>query len=102
MKCYIAGRISGLEETEFKQRFLDGKKEVEKLGFEAVNPVDLPHEHGRSWEEYMRECLMAMLQCQTVYALNNWRYSVGATIEVNLAVSLGISVIFQKSESSGL
>lgn len=97
MKCYIAGRISGLEEAEFKQRFLDGKREVENLGFEAVNPVELPHNHGHTWEEYMRECLVAMLECQTVYALNNWRYSVGATIEVNLAVSLGINVIFQKS-----
>jgi len=30
-----------------------------------------------------------------VYALNNWKDSPGATIEVNLALSLGINVIYQ-------
>lgn len=97
MKCYIAGKISGLEENDFIKRFNDAVKEVELLGFEAVNPVELPHNHGRTWEEYMRECLKALLECEVVYALDNWRYSVGATIEVNLAVSLGMNIFFQKS-----
>ena len=96
MKCYIAGRISGLDESEYKKRFSDAELTVKELGFEPINPVTLPHNHGRTWEEYMKECLMALLQCETVYALNNWRYSVGATIEVNLATSLGMSIVFEK------
>ena len=44
-RCYIAGKITGLSEDEYKPLFEHAKKEVEKLGFEAVCPIDLPHNH---------------------------------------------------------
>jgi len=98
-KCYIAGKIGGLDVADYTERFETAKAEVLSMGFEPVSPIELPHNHGRSWEEYMREDIAELMQCQCLYALTNWRHSIGATIEVNTAISVGIDVIHQKNKS---
>ena len=45
--------------------------------------------------EYMKEDLIALLQCDCVYAMRNWRLSPGACIEIELAVRVGINIIHQ-------
>lgn len=99
-KCYIAGKIGGLDMVEYMWKFASAKEEVRALGFEPISPVDLPHNHGRTWSEYMREDMKAMLDCTHVYALTNWRQSPGATIEVNTALALGINIIHQKNREA--
>ena len=83
-KCYIAGKISGLPLPEYKANFERAKKEVVSMGFKPVCPIDLPHMHGESWQEYMRECLTEMLKCDIVYALTNWNSSKGDAIDRRL------------------
>lgn len=95
-KCYIAGKIGDLPEKEYKRNFQNGVDEVEALGMEPVNPVNLPHKHDQSWCSFMKEDISAMMQCTNVYALRNWRYSHGATLELNLALQLGLTIIHQK------
>jgi hypothetical protein len=95
-KCYITGKITGLPEETMRQAFEEAEKEVRALGMVPVSPITLPHNHGRSWAEYMREDLRAMLECSHVYALRNWRLSPGATIEITTALQVGINVIHQK------
>jgi len=90
---YIAGKITGLH--NYAERFKEGCDKVRKLGLNPINPVTLPHRHNKSWEAYMRECIIAMLNCKYIYALNNWQDSKGATIEVNLAISLNKTIIYE-------
>lgn len=94
-KCYIAGKIGNLPEEVYKANFKRAEAEVCALFFEPVNPVELPHNHGKTWLEYMREDLTEMLKCDCVYAQKNWLRSKGARIEVFLALFLGIKVIFE-------
>lgn len=96
-KCYIAGKIGDLKPEEYQERFAQAEKEVMALGFDPVSPLKLPHKHGRSWAEYMREDLTAMLQCDAVYALSNSGDSRGATIEIELAEKVGIGIIRQRA-----
>lgn len=96
-KCYIAGKIGDLPEAEYKANFEEGKKDVRELGYEPVSPVDLPHEHGRTWSEYMKEDISEMCKCDYVYALRNWTQSRGAKIEVKLAMKLGLTIIHQST-----
>jgi hypothetical protein len=94
-KCYIAGYIGNLPVDEYTKNFEEAKKEVIELGYDPVSPLDLAHDHGKSWGEYMREDLKAMLACHSLYALRNWRLSPGAKIEINTAVSVGLHIIHQ-------
>lgn len=94
-KCYIAGKIGELHEAQYKANFKQAKIEVLKLGYKPISPIELPHEHGRTWSEYMREDLIEMLKCDAVYAMTNWRQSPGATIEIHTALSVGINIIHQ-------
>lgn len=94
-KCYIAGKIGDLPKEVYETYFELAKEEVIKSGMIPVSPVDLPHNHGKSWAEYMREDLIALMGCDYVYALRNWRQSPGATIEINIALQVGIDIIHQ-------
>lgn len=95
-KCYIAGKIGNLPKEEYEFNFSIAGIEVAQMDMIAISPIDLPHNHGKTWNEHMKEDLIAMLQCQAVYALKNWRLSLGATIEIQLAKSVGIEIIYQK------
>ena len=93
-KAYISGKITGLSETEYTELFKKGCKKAIDLGYEAVNPCELNHNHDLSWANYMKVDLIAMFGCEVVIALHNWKDSKGATIEVNLAIELGIEIIY--------
>lgn len=94
-KCYIAGKISDLPEAEYTAKFAEAKQNVVAMGYIPVSPIELAHNHGKSWEEFMKEDIAAMLQCDAVFAISNYRQSKGANIEVNLATLLGIKIIHQ-------
>lgn len=94
-RAYIAGKITGLTESEYKDNFKRGETKLKNLGLHPVNPCKLPHKHDKVWESYMRESLRSLLTCNYVYALNNWKESKGAIIEVETAQKVGIKVIFE-------
>ncbi len=95
-RCYIAGKVTGLPEAIYKANFRKAEIAVTILGYEPVNPVELPHDHDKTWRNYMREALQIMLQCDMLYVLPGWEDSRGALIEVQLARDLDIPIIFQK------
>ncbi len=95
-KCYIAGKVSGLDENVYRANFRRAEIAVSILGYEPVNPVELPHDHDHTWLSYMREAMIEMLKCDLLYVLPGWEDSKGASIEVQLAKDLGISIIYQK------
>jgi hypothetical protein len=95
-KCYIAGKVTGLPEAEYRAKFRKAEIAVSILGFEPLNPITLPHEHDKSWESYMRDAIREMLDCEALYALADWKDSRGARIEVQLAQDLGMQIIYER------
>ncbi len=92
---YISGKITGVE-GKAAPLFAEAKKYLEKLGFEkAINPMDLNHEHNKSWESYMRVCIPALCECTHIYMLKNWMDSKGARVEFSIAQHLKIAVIYE-------
>ena len=94
MKVYIAGPISGREEMAFIE-FEKAELKLKSQGYEVVNPMKLPHDHNKTWISYMRVCLRELLDCEIIYMLRDYRNSPGASIELNLAIDLGIAVHYQ-------
>lgn len=89
---YIAGKISGIEEQAF-QLFENAEQLLIKRGFKVVNPMKLSHNHDRTWESYMKECINEMMKCDVIYPLPNWHESKGAKIEMDLARKLNIKIV---------
>ena len=89
MKVYLSGKISGVEITEAQNKFAEAEKLIRcKFGYDVINPLKLPHDHGHTWEEYLKEDIKAMLTCDSIYMLSDWEISRGATVEYNLAKEL--------------
>lgn len=97
MKLYIAGKIS--DTVGYVQKFATAADEVRAMGDEPVNPCEIHHEGNccshATWEQWMVCDLKAMLDCDGVYALRDWYASKGASIEVNLAIKLNKTIIYQ-------
>lgn len=95
MKIYISGQITGLSEADAKYNFTMAHVNLKQQGHYPVNPMFLPHNHGKTWAEFMREDLHALLDCEAIYMLENWQESKGARIEFGIAIELGMKIIFQ-------
>ncbi len=97
MKIYISGKITGLK--NYKKIFRKEEKYLTKKGFEVVNPVTLV-EHlpeDSKWEDYMKVDIKAMLECSSIYLLNNWTDSKGSVFEASVAATCGLK-IFKEGE----
>lgn len=94
-KCYIAGKIGGLQPEVYETNFREAEVEVNKLGYTAVSPLTLTHNHDKSWLSHMREDIAALVYCDAIYMLSNWEDSPGAKIEFNLAYELGLKIHYQ-------
>lgn len=101
---YISGPITGVE--GWQERFIQAENWVkENLDKNIKSPrlisQRLERELGRTpgeipWEEYMRADLRELTYCDTIYAMKGWEDSKGAVIEVQLAYTLGLRIIFEQ------
>lgn len=96
--CFISGPITN--DPDFFNKFAAAEYEVYSLGLRPVNPARLvPINQDWTWEQYMREDLKHLLNCQNIYMLRGWQDSYGAKIELNLANTLKMNVIMQSAKA---
>lgn len=86
MKVYISGQITGLDYKVASEHFNAVADKLREAGHEAVNPIDIcPAPAGDctdwSWEQCMVKDIEALLSCNAIFMLGNWRDSRGARIE---------------------
>lgn len=99
-KIYIAGKVTGLPIAECTIKFGQMQKELESMGFEAVNPLAVVGDFQAPWQYAMKKCIKAMLDCDGVVILPCWILSPGAKIERQLAEDL--EIVICNSDSLGL
>lgn len=99
MRVYIAGRIA--DEPAYRTKFAQACSEVLLMGHDPVSPCEI-HDGCKhtEWEQWMVCDLHAMLDCDGVYALRDWLWSKGATVEVQLAMRLGKTIIYQTQRNA--
>lgn len=88
-KIYIAGKVTGLSRIEASQKFGKIEKQLTEEGYEVVNPLSLVDFHD-TWENAMRICIKALMDCDEAYFMPCYQESRGARIECNLVMSLNI------------
>ena len=94
-RIYLSGKITGLHIEGADNHFNKAEEKLNQCGYEVINPMNINHDHDKSWENYMRVDLKALLDCDFIYMLKNWHLSKGANIEYNLAKDLGLTIIFE-------
>jgi hypothetical protein len=99
-KVYIAGKVTGEPPHTTALKFAMAKKEIEAMGFEAINPIEVVGDFKAPWQYAMKKCIKAMLDCDGVVILPCWILSPGAKIERQLAEDLDIVIC--NSDSFGL
>jgi hypothetical protein len=92
-KIYIAGKVTGLPQQEVVDKFAKAQNLLEDSGFEVINPTVLITDYDTPWDLAMKLCVKALMDCQCIYLLADWRSSKGANIERNLACLLDIEII---------
>lgn len=100
-KIYIAGKIGDLPKEVYEFNFSVGEINGARMGYESISPLNLPHNHGKSWKEYMSEDLKALKGCEAIYMLTNWTDSRGARIEHWFAKRYGKKVYYQNIHDNG-
>lgn len=94
-KIYISGAITSIGQIEAEKLFSKAEKMLKEQGFEVVNPMNIKHEHDLTWVSYMRVDLKALLDCDYIFMLSNWKNSTGAKIEHDLANKLEFGIIYE-------
>ena len=88
-RCYVSGKISGLNFLEVLKNFEEGEQFVIKeLHLIPVNPLNNGLRPSRPWTLHMAADLWMMLKCGHVLFLSNAKESRGSMIEYRLAKML--------------
>jgi Domain of unknown function (DUF4406) len=98
MKIYIAGKVTGEPIAECTMKFGSMQKHLEKLGYEAVNPLAVVGTWQVTWQQAMKACIKALLDCDGVLALDDYTESRGAKIELDIAEEMGMPIFFSIEE----
>lgn len=97
-KIYIAGKVTGEPIAECTMKFGQAQKEIESWGFEVINPLAVVGDFKSTWNDAMKKCIKALVDCDGMVILPCWNNSVGASIERQLAEDLDVVIVnFSKS-----
>lgn len=96
MRVYISGKVTGLFRMDYAPKFAAARSAVADRGHDPCCPVhDINHPQAdRSREAIVRRCLAALLACDAILMLHDWRDSPGAREELELALKIGIPVFY--------
>jgi len=91
-RIYIAGKVSGEKIHKVTMKFGKAQKELEALGYEAINPLEVVNDWKATWREAMNKCIKALVDCDALLVLPDYQNSKGAMIERMLAELLEMTV----------
>lgn len=91
MKIYIAGKITGEPIHLVTMKFGTVQLQLEQMGHEVINPLELVGTWSITWHEAMRKCIAAMMTADLVYFMPCTKESKGAQLELELVDKLNIS-----------
>lgn len=104
-RLYLAGPMSGIPQLNFPLFNAEAAR-LRALGYDIVNPAEInggadeivacaamtAEQYQKHWCACMKRDVAALVKCDGIAMLEGWWNSKGATLERNLALSLGMSV----------
>lgn len=93
--AYVAGKMSGLPTDNVKEKFNFVANQLVQKGYHVINPLKMADpEMQKSWDEVVRSEIKKMLECDEVHLLPDWQESRGAMLERDIALRLGMEVVY--------
>ena len=95
---YISGPISKRKEEEARPHFKQVQTLIERGEGDrfAYNPMDFKKRD--CWEDYMRDCIAALVDSDAILMLNGWQDSRGACLERTIAFELNIPIYYEHTK----
>lgn len=96
---YVSGGITKV--PNYKEMFATAVAKLKDKGYLSVciyNPSLLDLGPDASWQDYMRPCISALMECDSIYMLKEWYKSEGALEEHRLAKRLGFKIFYEEEE----
>lgn len=94
-KVYISGAIAHHDIDERRAAFAAAACGIRNAGYTPVNPFENGLPQNADWRKHMRVDIGLLLQCDRIYMLRGWELSKGAKLELDVASSCGIEVLFE-------
>jgi hypothetical protein len=91
--AYVAGRITGLPKENVTCKFNTVSEQLRGMGYKVVKPAFISDD-TKTWEEGVRSDIKTMLECDEVHLLPDWQESRGAQLERDIALRLGMQVVY--------
>ncbi len=91
--AYVAGKVTGLPKEEVNKKFNLIANQLGSMGYQVVRPLSISDD-TRPWDETMRAEIRKMLECDEVHMLPDWQQSRGAQLERDIALRLGMEVVY--------
>lgn len=92
-RVYVAGKVTGLPKEQVKTKFNQITSKLNGLGYQVVNPVAITNDVP-SWDDALRNDIKKMLECDELHMLPDWQESRGAQLERDIAIRLGMNVVY--------
>jgi len=92
MKIYLSGKVTGEDHAETLAKFKKYEEKLQALGHKVVNPVT----HIKStepWESAMKQAIVLLMDCDTIFQIEDWIHSKGAKVEFELAHKLKYDIL---------
>lgn len=100
-KIYLSGKITGLSFTEAYEAFGEAKEKLKKEGWQPVSPIEIGTDApaGASDDEvykaHLKADIVELTKCEAIYMMASWQSSEGATLEHDIAKSIGLRIIYE-------
>tara|TARA_Y100000310_G_scaffold283325_1_gene305209 strand:- start:194 stop:550 length:357 start_codon:yes stop_codon:yes gene_type:complete len=102
VKVYVSGPVSNRSFKEAKKHFRRIATELRSRGLIPVDPTLIeqsssPEENAlKGWEDFMREGIKSLMDCDAIYMLEGYEHSRGAKLELQIADKLGMHIWYEK------
>lgn len=100
--AYIVGKVTGEPAHLCSVKFGSRERSLREKGYNVINPLALvatvcgddDQWLKTDWQSAMRICIAAMMAADEVHILSDWQQSKGAMLERDIAVRMGIKVVY--------
>lgn len=88
MRVYISGPITNEKPGEARQKFADAEAFLRGKGWDTINPEEALRNIHLKHDEYLTINYPMLALCDAILLLRGWRSSVGACVELGMAMAL--------------